>query len=75
MGTLTITTTAPQDARIVTAFGHRLGTVDGEGVPRAATAGEVRTEIISLLKTIVLQYEKRVASDSAQAAVVEIDVT
>lgn len=72
MGTLTINTTAPQDARILTAFGNRLGTVDVDGFARDATGAEVRDEMIALMKTIVLQYEKQIASTAAQDAVSDL---
>lgn len=76
MGTLTINTTAGQDTRIQAAFGNRLNTVDGNGDPRDATGAEVKDELINLIKTIVLQYEKQVAATAAQAGVTDIgDVT
>lgn len=51
MGTLTITTTAPQDARIVAAFGARIGKVGN------ATAAEVKAEVIRMIKEVVDTYE------------------
>jgi hypothetical protein len=76
MGTLTINTTAGQDTRIQAAFGARLGTVDGNGDPRDATGAEVKDELINLIKTIVLQYEKNEAASAAAGAVTDIgDVT
>lgn len=76
MGTLTINTTTAQDARIQAAFGARLGTVDGNGDPRDATGAEVRAEIVNLIKTIVLQYEKNEAAVAAEAGVTDLgDVT
>lgn len=76
MGTLTINTTAGQDARIQAAFGARLATVDGNGDPRDATGAEVKDEIVNLIKTIVLQYEKNEAARTAEAGVTDLgDVT
>ena len=46
MGTLTITTTAAQDARIVDAFGKELGLTDAQGNPRNATGAEAKALII-----------------------------
>lgn len=56
MASITITTTAPQDARIAPAFGEllRLG--------RDATVGEVKSELISLIRGIVISYEKNTLS-------------
>jgi len=74
MGTLTINTTAPQDTRIVAAFGKRLGTVDGNGDARDATGAEVRDEIINIMRKIVLQVEKAEAEAAAAAAVTDITI-
>lgn len=52
MGTLTITTTAPQDARIVAAFGNRLG------LPGNASAAQVKTAVINHIKAVVESYER-----------------
>lgn len=51
MGNLTITTTAPQDTRIVAAFGARIGKVGN------ATAAEVKAEVIRIIKEVVDNYE------------------
>lgn len=51
MGTLTITTNAPQDARVVAAFGARIGKVGN------ATAAEVKAEVIRMIKEVVDTYE------------------
>ena len=70
MATITITTTAEQDARIVAAFGDRLG------LNRDATGAEVKADIIQTIKTIVLQYEQRIASQTAIDGVTDLgDVT
>lgn len=67
MATLTINTTAPQDARIVVAFGDKLG------FPRSATAGEVKADVIAYITNVVRNYEQRVAAEAAAAAVTPID--
>jgi len=72
VGTLTINTTAPQDARIQAAFGKRLGTVDGNGDPRDATGSEIKDEVINLLRKIVRQQEQAEARVTAEAAVTDI---
>ena len=53
MGTLTITTTAPQDALIVAAFGDRLG------LPGNALAAQVKAEVINFMKRVVEAYERK----------------
>lgn len=57
MATLTINTTAPQDARLVVAFGNKLGLKDGSGNPRNATAGEIKQWIIDEVSAVVRNYE------------------
>ena len=52
MGTLTITTTAPQDARIVAAFGKRLG------LPGNASAAQVKAETIHFIRSVVESTER-----------------
>lgn len=59
MATLTITTTAPQDARIVAAFGTYLG------LGRNATAAEVKQEVINYLTLLVRAQEENAAVNSA----------
>jgi hypothetical protein len=53
MGTFTINTTAPQDARLVAAFGKRLAF----SPPRNATAAEVKAEIINMIVGVVREQE------------------
>ena len=72
MGTLTINTTAPQDARLTAAFGTRLGLVDGNGDPRDATGSEIKDEVINLLRKIVRQQEQVAARVVADAGVADI---
>lgn len=59
MGTLTITTTAPQDARIIAAFGKRLG------LPGNASAAQVKAETIQFIRNVVETAER----DEAQRAI------
>lgn len=56
MGTLTITTTAPQDARILPAFGARIGKVGN------ATAAEVKAEVIRMIREVVENHEAAAAA-------------
>lgn len=62
MATLTITTTAPMDARIVAAFGTYLG------LGRNATAAEVKARVTQFIREVV-QEQERIA---ALAAIVPI---
>lgn len=75
MATLTITTTASQDARIVVAFGAELGLRDAQGVIRNATAAEVKAAVIAYITQVVLEREKTAARVSAEAAVTPIAPT
>lgn len=62
MATLTITTTAPQDARVAPAFGAHLN------LGRNATAPEVKAAVIAWVSRIVLQYEiEKIAQDNPPA--------
>ena len=67
-GTLTINTTAPQDARIVAAFGKQLGTMDltdpEKPVPRNATGAEVKASLIQYIKQVVFDQERKTAVDA-----------
>ena len=67
MATLTINTTAPQDTRIASAFGSRLGLAGN------ANAAQVKSEVISFIREVVRDYEIRVAAKAAADAVTEID--
>ena len=68
MATMTITTTAAQDSRIIAAFR------DLTGNP-AATAADVKAWMIGHLRGMVHSYETRVANEAASAAVVQIEPT
>ena len=59
MGTLTITTTSQQDARIVAAFGKYLG------LPGNATAAQVKAEVINFIRLTVAEQERQAAIKSA----------
>ncbi len=52
MATMTITTTAAQDARIVAAFGKHLH------LGRNATGAEVKADIINYVRSIVFDQER-----------------
>ena len=67
MGTLTINTTAAQDARIVAAFGAR------HGLGRDATGAEVKADVVRFLREVVLEEERRSAVRTAAASVTPID--
>lgn len=66
MASVTITTDAGQDARLVPAFTDKLKPVDGGGNPRNATAADVKAWLIAELQAVVRDYEYR----QAQAAIV-----
>lgn len=69
MASVTITTTAPEDARIAPAFGDFLG------LGRNATAPEVKTALVAFLKNTVLSYEQQQAAKQAVAATTAIAPT
>jgi hypothetical protein len=56
MANLNINTTPEQDARIVVAFGRKLG------LGRDATGGEVKADIIDYIKQIVRDSERAQAA-------------
>ncbi|MEN9864393.1 MAG: hypothetical protein RLZZ601_2157 [Pseudomonadota bacterium] len=74
MGTLTITTTAAQDARLVAAYGRklRLGYNETPPAPRNATAAEVKAEIIRMIKQDVAENEMAAARIAAEAGVPDL---
>lgn len=61
MATVTITTTAPQDARLGPAFGDLLQVRNAQGEQRNATVAEVRGWLIEQMRQVVLNYEDRIA--------------
>ena len=61
MASITITTTAPQDARLGPAFGDLLGLRNAQGQPRSATAAEAKAYLVSHMRQIVTTYEDRLA--------------
>jgi len=67
VGTFTINTTAPQDARIVDAFGKYLN------LGRDANAGEVKAKLIDMLKQVVFDQERKTLQDAI--AVSDLDPT
>ena len=72
MATLTITTTALQDARLIVAFGNRLQTRDASNVRRDATAAEIKADVIRYVTSVVLEDEQAQSAKSAVAGVVPI---
>jgi hypothetical protein len=62
MATLTINTTAGEDARIVAAFGTALN------LGRNATLSEVKSAVISYVIRVVREEEAEAAARAAQAA-------
>ena len=72
MATLTITTTAAQDARLVVAYGRKLGTKDAGGVPRSATAAEIKAEVIRMIKQDVAEQEAAAAREAANAGISDL---
>ncbi len=75
MATLTITTTAAQNTRIVKAFGGILGLRDGNDLPRNATAAEVKSAVIDYVKETVLRHERNEAVQAASDAISPITPT
>lgn len=72
MASITITTTAPQDARLSPAFGDLLGLRNASGQPRGANAAEAKAYLIAHMKQIVQTYEDRLAH-AAVAAPADFD--
>lgn len=67
MASVTITTTAPQDARIVAAFTQALG--------KPATVADVKAFLIKELTNFVLEIEQQNAAAAAAAAVTPVTPT
>lgn len=68
MATLTITTTAAQDQRLVAAYARLLGTTNPDGSPRNATAAEVKAEVIRQIKSVVQAFEAQRAIELSNPA-------
>lgn len=68
-GSLSITTTAGDDARLAPAFGDYLG------LGRNATAAEIKTATITWVKGVVFNYEAEQAKKSAVQATTQINPT
>lgn len=54
---ITITTTAPQDTRLLAAFQDKIRPVDASGNPRTVTAADVKQWLIQDLQSVVQNYE------------------
>lgn len=62
MATVTITTTAAQDARLAPAFGDYLGlTQPGTNTLQNATVAQVKQALIDFMTNVVLNYERKEA--------------
>lgn len=61
MATLTITTTAAEDARLVVAFGAKLE------LPGNATAAQIKADVIAYVRTVVADQERIAASLTANS--------
>jgi hypothetical protein len=61
MAVQTITTTASEDTRLGAAFGDLLQVRNGSGLPRSATAAEIKAAQIAWATAIVVAYEDKVA--------------
>ena len=75
MGSMTISTTAEQDDRLIAAYTDLLQPTDGNGDPRNATAAEIKARIIEDIKGVVHSYETAEAADTATSVIVPIEPT
>jgi len=73
MPTLTINTSASHSQRIAQAYGAKLGLTDDDDNPRAATAAEVKKDIIATLKHTVYKYERTTAVHDAESKMTKIE--
>ena len=75
MGTYTITTTVPQDARANAAFGNRLQARDAGNARRDATNAEIKAELLRYFTSIVIDDESAVSARNAVANVLPFTPT
>lgn len=68
MPDITITVNVTQARRISTALGRHLGLTDTNGANRDATAGEVREWLLSNLRQVVEEQERKEAERSISVA-------
>ena len=61
MASVTITTDAPQDARLAPAFGDLLQLRNASGQQRNATTAEVKAWLVARMREVVQNYEDKVA--------------
>lgn len=59
MATMTIITTAAEDARLVVAFGTKLG------LPGNATAAQIKADVIAYVRAVVADQERIAAAATA----------
>ena len=68
MPSMTITTTAPQAARLAAAMGATMRLVDDvTKQPRDATAAEIKTYVVKFLRDTVQHYERNQAAQAIPA--------
>lgn len=65
MATLTINTSAAEDARLVVAFGRYMNLQDASGNPRNATAAEIKAFLIQSIIAIVQKTERDAVAQPA----------
>ncbi len=69
MATITITTQASHDARIAEAYGNFLG------LGRNATVAEIKAELVAHAKSVVKNYERNTAINSAVTGITLVTIT
>ena len=75
MGTYTITTTVPEDARANAAFGNRLQSRDAGNARRDATQAEIKADLLRYFLSVVLDDERSVSARNAMANVLPFTPT
>ena len=75
MGTYTITTTVPEDARANAAFGNRLQSRDAGNTRRDATPAEIKADLLRYFLSVVLDDERSVSARNAMANVLPFTPT
>lgn len=73
MPDITLTLTVQQAQRVLTAFGRYWSLKDALGVPRDATAAEVKEFLRRQLQAVVIQQERR--TEEAKIVVPEVVAT
>ena len=73
MPIFSFTVDAPTGQRIARAFGLKLGTVDGSGVGRPATAVEFKAWLVEQVEEVVQAQERQIEINKVNVA--HIDIT